>query len=96
MLLRPARRRQIPFATGAENGDGDQASHWAEAPVAIGIMAADFEPGMIVEVKPADVLAFDVIGWDRVPEPASALLFSLDLVNFAHGHRVPLAPPAHS
>jgi hypothetical protein len=36
-------------------------------------MAADFDPGKVIDVKVADVLAFDVIGWDvaAVPEPSS-------------------------
>ena len=65
---------------GAETGDGDQASHWAETPAVIGIMAADFAPGMIVDVKPPDSLAFDVIGWDPVPEPATPLLLAYTAV----------------
>jgi hypothetical protein len=78
---------KLPFATGTETGDGDQASHWAESPVAIGVMAADFGPGLIVDVKPTDVLAFDVIGWDLVPEPTCTALTLMALMGIAFGQR---------
>jgi hypothetical protein len=61
---------KTPFSTGAESGDGDQASHWADAP--IGIMRPDLDKEIIVDVSMDDILAFNVIGWDLVPEPSSA------------------------
>lgn len=63
---------KLPFSTGAFIGDGHQASHWADLP--IGVMMPDLPPAMIVDVTGADVVAFDVIGWDLVPEPASAVM----------------------
>ena len=69
---------KVPFSTGAFVGDGDQASHWADLP--IGVMRPDLDPGLIVDVTELDVLAFDVIGWDLVPEPTSGLLLADRLV----------------
>lgn len=71
---------KTPFATGDFVGDGNQASHWAETMAVLGVMAADFGSGIIVDVKPIDITAFDVIGWDRVPEPASGLMLAVGLL----------------
>ncbi len=59
------------FSTGANNGDGRQASHWKDdsllgIPEVIGVMDPTFSqsqnpPGLI---KDADLLAFSLIGWD--------------------------------
>jgi len=65
---------KTPFSTGAESGDGKQASHWADAP--IGIMRPDLDPMLIVDVTMDDELAFNVIGWDLVPEPSSGILIA--------------------
>jgi hypothetical protein len=68
---------KVPFSTGAFVGDGDQASHWADLP--IGVMRPDLDPTLIVDVSDLDILAFDVIGWDRIPEPTSGLLLLVGL-----------------
>jgi hypothetical protein len=72
---------KTPFSTGTETGDGEQASHWADAP--IGIMVPDLDPGILLDVTAADVMAFNVIGWDLVPEPSSALLLVMGVACFA-------------
>ncbi|MCA9261171.1 MAG: NF038122 family metalloprotease [Planctomycetales bacterium] len=58
---------KVAFSTGAENGDGAQASHWEDAP--LGLMVPDLSPGVILDLSDLDVTAFDVIGWDIVPVP---------------------------
>lgn len=57
------------FATGAFNGDGDQASHWKDAAgcsglAQLGIMDPTFCYGQIGVVKALDLAAFDAIGWN--------------------------------
>jgi hypothetical protein len=77
---------KLPFATGAENGDGYQASHWAVLPgpiPPIGLMTADLSPATILDVSGADVLAFDAIGWDlvaAVPEPSGCVLLAIGML----------------
>ena len=73
---------KLPFSTGTESGDGFQASHWADAP--IGVMMPNLDPGIIVDVTALDVLAFNVIGWDLVPEPSSAFLLAVGLIGLAY------------
>ena len=65
------------FSTGSSNGDGQQASHWKDN-LGIGIMDPTAQPaGNINVVTEMDLLAFDVIGWDVVPEPTSVLLLGV-------------------
>ena len=66
---------KVPFATGAFLGDGDQASHWADGP--FGLMVPSLDPATVLDPTLVDVAALDVIGWDTVPEPASALLLGV-------------------
>ena len=61
------------LSTGTANGDGRQASHW-EDNLDLGIMDPTFAPGEFGDVTALDLLAFDVIGYDLVPEPSVALL----------------------
>jgi|GEM_PF-401412 len=51
------------FSTGRFNGDGSQASHWKDN-LLIGIMDPTAAPGEYADITDADVMAFDVIGWD--------------------------------
>jgi hypothetical protein len=76
------------FANGAYNGTGgdasgagDQASHWWDFPDSIGLMDPTSEPfGKLNVISTLDVIAFDVIGWDRVPEPATVSLLAIGLL----------------
>jgi hypothetical protein len=65
------------FATGQLNGDGRQASHWKDN-LGLGIMDPTFAYGELGVVKPLDIRAFDVIGYDLVvvPEPATLALLA--------------------
>ncbi len=60
------------FATGAYHGDGTQPSHFSSGVPAV--MNPGFPPGTIGDPTAIDIAAMDAIGWDIVPEPASALL----------------------
>lgn len=51
------------FSTGRFNGNGNQASHWQDN-LLIGIMDPTAAPGEYADITDADVMAFDVIGWD--------------------------------
>jgi hypothetical protein len=58
------------FATGAFNGDGNQASHWKDATGAnacgpqLGIMDPTFCFGQAGDVTALDLAAFDAMGWN--------------------------------
>lgn len=69
------------FSTGAYNGDGWQASHFiAGAP---NLMNPFGFLGQVTDPSQADMLAFDVIGWDTVnpiPEPETYAMMALGLV----------------
>jgi hypothetical protein len=68
------------FSTGSIYGDGRQASHWKDN-LGLGIMDPTANPaGQINTPSTLDLVAFDVIGWNLVPEPSSALLGSLSLL----------------
>lgn len=77
------------FATGAFNGDDDQASHWEDMdPMSAGLMDPDLADGESVMLSPIDLLAFDVIGYDFVvPEPDSGSLLLWSLLASAVGFR---------
>lgn len=65
-----------PFSTGsaANGGDDNQASHWKDQ-LGIGIMDPTANPaGSVNTTSTLDLVAFDAIGWDVVPEPSAALL----------------------
>ncbi len=51
------------FATGRYNGDNRQASHWKDN-LGFGLMDPTFSTGEIGQLSAADLLAFDVIGFD--------------------------------
>ena len=62
------------FSTGSFNGDGEQASHWKDN-LGLGIMDPTANPPGESNLPSAlDLIAFDAIGWDLVPEPSSSLL----------------------
>jgi hypothetical protein len=62
------------FSTGTDHGDGQQASHWKDN-LGLGIMDPTANPaGQINTPSALDLIAFDVIGWNLVPEPSVSLL----------------------
>ncbi len=64
------------FSTGSSvnGGDGRQASHWKDN-LGLGIMDPTANPAGQANTPTAlDLTAFDVIGWDLVPEPSVAML----------------------
>lgn len=66
---------EIPFSTGAFNGDGRQASHWKDD-LGLGLMDPTLAPAEMAVITDADLLAFDLIGWDlfkgeAVPDAAA-------------------------
>ncbi|MCX6952840.1 MAG: NF038122 family metalloprotease [Verrucomicrobia bacterium] len=62
------------FSNGTTWGDGRQASHWKDN-LGIGIMDPTSAPGEPLAISANDVMALDVIGWNRasVPDHASSL-----------------------
>lgn len=69
------------FSTGssANGGDGQQASHWKDN-LGLGIMDPSVDYGLIDSPSALDIVAFDVIGWNLVPEPSAMLLGALGVV----------------
>lgn len=67
------------FATGSFAGDGWQASHFG--PNELNLMRPFIGNGESYDATPADLAAFDAIGWDvaAVPEPSTWALFALGL-----------------
>ena len=71
------------MSTGAYTGDGRQASHWKDNNLTgeiLGIMDPTLAYGQINTVSAVDLRALDVIGYEIVPEPATALLVGVGLV----------------
>jgi hypothetical protein len=81
---------EYPMATGANHGDGEQASHWKDdfpsfAP--IGIMDPSLDFGRTEVVGPADFLAMELMGYDA-PEPGTvALVASAAVMTFGRRRR---------
>lgn len=68
------------FSTGPFNGDGRQASHWKDN-LGIGIMDPTANsPGSLNTLSSIDLVAFDVIGYQLIPESSSALLGAIGLL----------------
>lgn len=63
------------FATGFFNGDGRQASHWKDN-LSLGILDPTVAPGELMVISLLDLQAFDVIGYDPVPEPATLIVMA--------------------
>lgn len=70
------------FSTGANFGDGHQASHWKDN-LSIGFMDPTASAGELLKMSGNDLLALDVIGWNvvsvsgAIPEPDVILLFAV-------------------
>ena len=69
----------VAFSTGTNFGDGRQASHWKDN-LGLGIMDPTADFGEALAATPNDFLAFDVIGWNLVPEPSAILLYSFGIL----------------
>ncbi|MFO0941975.1 MAG: NF038122 family metalloprotease [Pirellulales bacterium] len=74
------------WSTGVNFGDGRQASHWKDG-LGWGIMDPTAQPaGNLNVVTNLDLMALDVIGWNRitaVPEPSAMLLFVVSLLGLS-------------
>jgi len=74
------------WSTGVVFGDGQQASHWKDN-LGIGILDPTTGAGLGGSITGADVLAFDVIGYDRlnlaVPEPSGLAVALLAISGLA-------------
>jgi len=66
----------IALSTGSYNGDGWQASHWKDD-LGLGIMDPTASPGELLQISANDLIAFDLIGWDVLPEPGTLFLLGL-------------------
>lgn len=75
------------MSTGRLTGDGRQASHWKDDDLTstlIGLMDPTLGPEQTRFITAADLNAFDVIGWNVVPEPHEyAAAFGLAALGFA-------------
>lgn len=79
---------------GTRNGDGNQASHWWDFTPSIGLMDPTAEPhGSMWQPTALDGVAFDVIGWDRVPEPGVLFLLAIGCMAAAFTPRARTALP---
>lgn len=61
------RKGDVPMSTGAENGDGQQASHWKDndiTDVYLGSLDPSAAPGDLIEWTNVDSRAMGLIGWD--------------------------------
>jgi hypothetical protein len=72
----------ILMSTGTYNGDGMQGSHWKDN-LGLGIMDPTMMAGECVEIGPNDLIAFDLLGWDVVPEPSTLVLTLTGLLAIA-------------
>lgn len=64
------------MSTGSRTGDGYQASHFKDN-LGIGIMDPTFASGQTGIITENDLMAFDLIGWQIIPEPATIFIFAL-------------------
>lgn len=67
------------FSEGVTFGDGAQASHWIDmnGAAAIGVMDPFFNLGQTLVISNLDRRAFDVIGYNMVPEPATMAVLGI-------------------
>jgi hypothetical protein len=74
------------FANGETYGDGDQASHWKDN-LGLGVMDPTANYGELLQISPNDIMAFDAIGYDTVPEPATMAGLALGVCAIASRRR---------
>ncbi len=74
------------FSNGTKFGDGRQASHWKDN-MHIGILDPTFARGEEGIISDMDIMMFDAIGWNAVPEPASIALFAFGAAGLAAARR---------
>lgn len=70
------------MSTGVATGDGHQASHWKDDGITgnyLGVMDPTLPSGVVEPLTFADMRAFDLIGYELVPEPATYALVGLCL-----------------
>ena len=88
-IINPARGSgpEYLMSTGRLTGDGRQASHWKDDDLSgalIGLMDPTLDAEQTRFITAADLNAFDVIGWNVVPEPGEyAAAFGLAALGFA-------------
>ena len=72
---------EVLFSTGVDFGDGRQASHWKDS-LNLGIMDPTAAPGELLILRPNDVRAMDLIGYEiqAVPEAGSLTLLAIGSV----------------
>ena len=64
---------EVLFATGVDNGDGRQASHWKDN-FGLGIMDPTAGTGELLILRPNDLRAMDLIGYDIIQVPEASTL----------------------
>lgn len=67
---------EVFMSTGSYSGDGSQASHWKDN-LGLGIMDPTLSYGEASQINDNDLRAFDVIGYDAIPEPLSVLMLGM-------------------
>lgn len=67
---------EVFMSTGYYNGDGSQASHWKDT-LGLGLMDPTLQYGEVSQINGNDLRAFDVIGYDAIPEPVSVLMLGM-------------------
>jgi len=70
------------FSTGRNFGDGQRAGQWKDG-LGLGLMDPTGALGESLVIGPRDLQAFDVIGWNVVPEPEAGVLLSVGLLGLA-------------
>lgn len=97
---------EISFSTGRFNGDGRQASHWKDDQLTgtlLGVLDPTLGDAQVFPITPADLVAFDLIGWDlaedtqttgpvAASEPGALSLLLVGAFLLIHRRRRVLAP----
>ncbi|MEX2112131.1 MAG: NF038122 family metalloprotease [Pirellulales bacterium] len=73
------------FSTGVYNGDGRQPSHWKSNVAAV--MRPASSRGGVQDLTELDLTAFDVIGYQIVPEPSTLVLAAVAAIGLVLARR---------